>query len=153
MSGLCVCANMLWSSSPPNSSKESINAAGRMCIMYVLVTKFVRTCRALLCVHWYVIITQTQHLTVSGEYCLNKDRMGCIPASLLWLSQYMTDTNIKHYLSQRDANGSCPTAHIQYCAVLIQLGPFAHSRVQHLCSSCIHLPGNTDTLNTSTFCV
>lgn len=44
-----------------------------------------------------------------------------------------------HYLSQRDANGSCPAAHIQYYAVLIQLGQFPHSRVQHLCSSCIHL--------------
>lgn len=57
------------------------------------------------------------------------------------------------HLSQRDADGPRPTAHIQYCAVLIQLGPFPHSRVQHLCSSCIHLPGNTDTLNTGTVCV
>lgn len=48
-------------------------------------------------------------------------------------------TDVKPHLSQRDANGSCPTAHIQHCAVLIQLGPFPHSRVQHLCSSCIHL--------------
>lgn len=55
-----------------------------------------------------------------------------------------------YHLSQRYADGPCPAAHIQHRAVLIQLGPFPHSRVEHLCSSCIHLPDSTDTQHQTT---
>lgn len=83
-------------------------------------------------------------IKVGGKKRQHETESVCIcPAS--WLMRkctqhlYIDKKTNKHYLSQRDANGSCPAAHIQYYAVLIQLGQFPHSRVQHLCSSCIHL--------------
>lgn len=45
------------------------------------------------------------------------------------------------HLGQRDSDGPRPAAHIQHCAVLVQLRPLPHGRVENLCSSCVHLQG------------
>lgn len=58
------------------------------------------------------------------------------------------NTDIKSYISQRYANGSCPTAHIQHGAVLVQLSPLPHGRVQQLSSSCINLHMKTQRFST-----
>lgn len=45
----------------------------------------------------------------------------------------------RSHLGQGDSDGSRPAANIQHRAVLVQLRPLPDSRVEHLCSSCVHL--------------
>lgn len=48
-------------------------------------------------------------------------------------------TSVVPHLGQGDSDGSRPAANIQHRAVLVQLRPLPDSRVEHLCSSCVHL--------------